>query len=178
MKKSLLFFSITMVVLLVYGIGLTEDGSKMGVVDLQECLRESKEGQKVVKLLKKKKDALQMQLDERQKELIELRKELEKQAMMLTMDAQEDRRRTIQRKTRELEYLYKDLNEEMIKVQEKEKKRILEELGTILEELGSKENFTLIMEKKAGGVLYCTDSIDITGKVIKAYDQMKQQSKK
>ncbi len=178
MRKGFLFFTACMVILFASSTGLGEDGIKIGLIDLQRCLNESKEGKKVVGLLKNKKDALQRQLDEKQKELLELRKELERQAMMLSMDAQEDKRRAIELKTRELEYLYKDLNEEMIRAQEQEKKRILEELGTIVEKMGSEGKFIMIMEKKAGGVLYCTDAVDITGKVIKAYDRMKEEGKK
>ncbi|UCF72778.1 MAG: OmpH family outer membrane protein [Deltaproteobacteria bacterium] len=178
MKKGFLFSAVMIAVLLAHGIGLGEDSIKIGLVDLQRCLQESKEGQKVINLLKDKKAALQRQFDTKQKELLELRQELEKQAMMLSMDAQEDKKKTIERKTRELEYFYKDLNEEMIRAQEKEKKEILKELSKIIEKIGAEGNYTLITERKAGGVLYCADSVDITEKVIKAYDQMKEESKK
>jgi outer membrane protein len=179
MRKNFAFLAIiVMVILLDYSISRGEDRIKIGLIDLQSCLQESKEGQKVLEVLKKKKEALQKQLDEKQRELLELRKEFEKQAMMLSMDAQEDKRKTIERKARELEYFYKDLNEEMMRAQENEKQRILKEIiGTIIEKMGSEGGFTLIMEKKAGGVLYCTDSVDITAEVIKAYDEMKKGSK-
>ena len=65
----------------------------------------------------------------------------------------------------------------MRKAQEKEKKRMLKELGKVIEKIGSEENFTLIIEKRAGGVLYWADSIDITEKVIRAYEQMKEEGK-
>ena len=177
MKKGLLFSVITIVALLTHSVTLGEDSIKVGFVDIQRCLDESKEGRKVLELLKKKKDVLQRQLDTKQRELLELRKELEKQAMMLSMDAQGDKRRTIERKTRELEYFFKDLNEEMRRAQEKEKKRMLKELGKVIEKIGSEENFTLIIEKRAGGVLYWTESIDITEKVIRAYEQMKEEGR-
>ena len=178
MKKTFLFSIIIMVILLANNVVLGENLIKIGLIDLQRCLSESKEGKKITQLLKKKKDVLQRQLDTKQKELLELRRELEKQAMMLSMDAQEDKRRIIERKTRELEYLYKDLNEEMRGSQKKEEKRILKEIGKVIEKIGSEENFTLIMEKRTGGVLYCADPLDITEKVIRAYDQMKEESKK
>jgi len=177
MKKGFLFSAIIIVILLTHNVALGEDFIKVGLIDIQRCLEESKEGQKVLGLLKKKKDVLQRQLDTKQKKLLELRKELEKQSMMLTMNAQEDKRRIIERKTRELEYFFKDLNEDMRKAQEKEKKRMLKELGKVIEKIGSEENFTLIIEKRAGGVLYWADSIDITEKVIRAYEQMKEEGK-
>jgi len=177
MKKGFLFSAIIIVILLTHNVALGEDFIKVGLIDIQRCLEESKEGQKVLGLLKKKKDVLQRQLDTKQKKLLELRKELEKQSMMLTMNAQADKRRIIERKTRELEYFFKDLNEDMRKAQEKEKKRMLKELGKVIEKIGSEENFTLIIEKRAGGVLYWADSIDITEKVIRAYEQMKEEGK-
>ena len=177
MKKGFLFSAIIIVILLTHNVTLGEDFIKVGLIDIQRCLEESKEGQKVLGLLKKKKDVLQRQLDTKQKKLLELRKELEKQSMMLTMNAQEDKRRIIERKTRELEFFFKDLNEDMRKAQEKEKKRMLKQLGKVIEKIGSEENFTLIIEKRAGGLLYWADSIDITEKVIRAYEQMKEEGK-
>ena len=177
MKKSLLFSAIIVVILLIHNLLLAEDFTKVGVVDLQRCLNESKEGQKISQILKKKKDDLQRRLDAKQRELLELRKELGKQAMMLSMDAQEGKKRTIERKTRELEYLYKDLNEEMARSQGKERKRIFNKLEKIIDKIGSEENYNLIMEKRAGGVLYFSETIDITDQVIKAYDQMNEVNK-
>jgi outer membrane protein len=177
MRKGFLFSTIIIVTLLACNMAMGEEVIRVGVVDLQRCLQESKEGQKVTQILKKKKEVLQRQLDTRQKELFDLRKDLEKQAMMLSMNAQEDKRRTIERKTRELEYFFKDLNEEMIRAQEKEKQRILNELGKVIEKIGSGEGFILIMEKRAGGVLYRAESLDITEKVIRAYDQVKKEGK-
>jgi outer membrane protein len=177
MRKGFLFSTIITVTLLAYNMVMGEEVIRVGVVDLQRCLQESKEGQKVTRILKKKKEVLQRQLDTRQKELFDLRKDLEKQAMMLSMNAQQDKRRTIERKTRELEYFFKDLNEDMIRAQEKEKQRILNALGKIIEKIGSEEDFILIMEKRAGGVLYRAESLDITERVIRAYDQVKKEGK-
>ncbi|MBE9592628.1 MAG: OmpH family outer membrane protein [Proteobacteria bacterium] len=177
MKKSFLFSTIIVVILLIYNVVLAEDFSRVGLIDLQKCLKESKEGQKIFQILKKKKDDLQRRLDTRQRELLELRKELDKQAMMLSLDAQEDKKKTIERKTRELEYLYKDLNEEMVRAQGKEKKRIFKELEKVIEKTGAEGKYILIMEKRTGGVLYCSESIDITDQVVKAYDQMNEANK-
>jgi outer membrane protein len=171
MKKSFLFSTIIIVILLGYNVVLAEDFTKVGLVDLQRCLQESKEGEKVFKLLKKKKDDFQRRIDTMQRELLELKKELDKQAMMLSMDAQEDKKRIIERKDRELRYLIKDLNEEMVRAQGKEKKRIFQALEKIIKKMGSEENYDLIMEKQVGGVLYWSKSIDITDQIIKIYDQ-------
>jgi len=76
-----------------------------------------------------------------------------------------------------LEFLLKDSNEEMRRAQDKEQKRILKELEKIIEKLGSEGNYSMILEKRAGGVLYWNKTFDLTDKVVKAYDQMKKQNK-
>ena len=177
MKKGLLFSAIIIVILLGCNLVLAESFSKVGLVDLQRCLQESKEGQKVFTILKEKKDDFQKRIDSMQRELMELKKTLDKQAMMLSMDAKEDKKRIIERKDRELRYLIKDLNEEMARAQGKEKKRIFNELEKIIKKIGSEENYVLIIEKQVGGVLYWSKSIDITDQIIKAYDQAVETNK-
>lgn len=178
MKKGIYFSTILLAILFFYNIALGQDVTKVGLIDLQRCLQESKEGQRATQLLKKKKALLQRQLDVKQQELIELRREFEKQAMMLSMNAQESKRKTVERKTRELEYYFKDLNEDMRRAEQREKKRIFEELGKVIERIGSEENYALILEKRSGGVLYWNKGIDITDRVIRAYDKVKEEESK
>jgi outer membrane protein len=177
MKKCIWLSTIIMAIFFGYSMALGEDPSHIGVVDFQRCINESKEGQKVLALLKRKKDDLQKQLEMKEKELVDLRKEFEKQAMMLSMDAQEDKKKTIERKSRELEFLLKDLNEEMQSAQEKEQKRIVKELRELIERIGSEGNYIMILEQRAGGVLYSNKTFDLTDKVVKAYDQMNKDKK-
>ena len=76
-----------------------------------------------------------------------------------------------------MEFLLKDSNEEMRRVQEKEKKRILKELGKVIEKIGSEGNYIVILEKTVGGVLYWDKTYDVTDEVIKAYDKMNKEKK-
>jgi len=177
MKKSLWLSLIISVIVSFSTLSSAQEQKRIGLIDLQRCIQESEEGQKAFEELKRKKDDLQKRLDVKEKELLDLRKELEKQAMMLSMDAQEDRKKTIERKTRELEFLLKDSNEEMRKSQEKEQTRILKELEKVIEKLGSEGNYIMILEKRAGGVLYWNKTYDLTDEVVKAYDQMNKEKK-
>jgi outer membrane protein len=177
MKKCLWLSAIVSVIVLCSTVSSGAEEKRIGLIDVQRCLDESQEGQKAVEVLKRKKDDLQKQLDTKEKELLDLRKEFEKQAMMLSMDAQEDKKKTIERKTRELEFLLKDSKEEMRRAQEKEQQRILKELGEVIEKIGSDGNYIIILEKRAGAVLYWNKKFDLTDKVIKAYDQMNKEKK-
>ena len=65
----------------------------------------------------------------------------------------------------------------MSKAQENEKKKIFTELDKVIEKIGSDEDYLLIVEARVGGLVYFADSVDITEKVIRAYDQMKEEEK-
>jgi len=174
MRKCVFFATIVALILFLSSAVFGQELTRVGLIDLQRCLQESKEGKKATELLKRKKAELQRELDKKQQELLQLRSEFEKQSMMLSMDAQESKRKEVERKARDLEYYLQDLNEEMARAQDREKKRIFDELGTVIEEIGSDGRYAIILEKRAGGVLYENKAVDITDQVIKAYDTVKQ----
>jgi Skp family chaperone for outer membrane proteins len=79
-----------MVVFLVFPISAVGvDANKFGVVDLQRCITESLQGKRIFETLKKKKDEMQVKLDKQQEDLRGLKDELDKQSMMLSMDARQ-----------------------------------------------------------------------------------------
>ena len=51
--------------------------------------------------------------------------------------------------------------------------KILKEVEKVIEELGKKEGYTLILEKQRSFILYAPEEIDLTEKVIKALDAEK-----
>lgn len=175
MKTRFLLPAVLALLFFANGLAAGEEPIRVGMIDLQRVFVESKEGRRVVEALKKKKDLLQQRLDTKEKELLDLRTEYDKQAMMLSMDAQQDKKKTIERKRRELEYMLKDLNDEMRRAEERERKRMMRELGSIVEKIGSEGNYAIIFEKRAGGVLYWDKPFDLTDEVITAYDKMKAQ---
>lgn len=175
MKTRFLLPAVLALLFFANGIVAGEEAGPIGLIDLQRVVQESKEGERVFEALKKKKDLLQQRLDTKEKELLDLRTEYDKQAMMLSMDAQQDKKKTIERKRRELEYMLKDLNDEMRRAQEKEQKRILKELESIIEKIGKGGKYAIILEKRGGAVLYWDKAFDLTDEVITAYDKMKAQ---
>jgi len=149
-----------------------EDG-KIGVVDLQRCMRESVEGERILNELKEKKESLQKQLDKKQDELVELKKDLEKQSMMLSMDAKEDKEKEFERKRREFQYFYKDLREEMKEAEAEAREKMLDELQEVVTAYREQQSYLLILEYRSGGIMGYDKSIDITDEIIKAYNQKK-----
>jgi outer membrane protein len=167
---SIVFFG---TLFLASGAGAADTG-KIAVVDLQVCVRDSIEGKRVLESLKKTKADMQKKLDDRQDELLKFKDELDKQGMMLSLDARGDKEKEFERRRRELRYYYEDLTEEMRKDEAEARNKIVRELQKIVSDLGAKGNYRMILEKQTGGVMYADKAIDITAEVIKAYDDSKR----
>ncbi len=172
-KYGCLFVGI-MVLILVPFAAFGGDSVKIAVVDLNRCMKESLEGKRVYRELQKKKDAMQKRLDEKEGELLKLQEELKKQGMMLSLDARADKEKTLERKRREFKYYFEDLRDEMRKVEADLVEGMLQDLGKIVGDMAEKGNYTLVLEKNRGGILFNDLAIDITDDVIKAYDRTKK----
>jgi len=172
---SLFFFVVFMMAVTVFPLSAVgADPGKIGVVDLQRCLTESIEGKKAFQDLKTKKDVMQRKLDERQEELLKLKDELEKQSMMLSMDAKEDKEKEFERKRRDFKYFYDDLSSEMKKAEAEARAKMLKELEKVVVDIGEKGLYLMVFERRSGGIMYIDKAIDITVEVIKAYDKTKR----
>lgn len=174
MRRSWLFLMVSWAVFCFPLTAIGAQPAKIGVVDLKKCVRESVKGKKAYEELKKKKESMQKRLDKKQEELLKLKKNLEKQSMMLSMDAKEEKKRELDQKKREFKYLYEDLKKEMRQAEAQATKGILEELKEIIEKIGKQGDFLMIFEMRSSGVVYFKDKIEITDDVIKAYNESKQ----
>ena len=54
-------------------------------------------------------------------------------------------------------------------------KKVGEELEKVVQKIGKREGYKLILEKRTIGLIYYNDLIDISQQVIEEYDRMKQQ---
>lgn len=171
------YLSTILVIIAVFVFPLTsgEAGQeKIGVVDLQRCFVESKRGKRIVEELQKKKDALQKKFDKKQNAFLKLEDEIKKQAMMLSTEARLSKEREYERMRRELKYTYEDLMGEMRQAELDARRRVFKELEKIVNDIGKTGNYFLIMERRAGGIMYYGKAVDITDQVVKAYDLAKQ----
>ena len=150
---------------------LAAESSKIGVLDLRRCIQESNEGKRIYEDLKKKHDAMQKDLDEKQQELLEMQNEIEKQSLMLSMDAKENRQKEFEKKKRDLTYLAQDLQEDMKKLENEANIEILKVIQQILSKFAKEKELEYITERAS--VLYAAEGLDITDNVIKEMNNLK-----
>jgi outer membrane protein len=147
---------------------------KIAVVNLDKFQQTSKSFQKTAAVMKNKFEDLQKKLDDERNLLAKLEEEFKKQSMMLSLDAQEDKKRELDKKRRYYKYLHDEFTQEMKDTEVEAIRKIMKELETVVEKLAEKEGYTLILERRTMGLVYFSKTVDITDRVIEAYDKTYQ----
>jgi outer membrane protein len=115
-------------------------------------------------------DELQKKLNEQKEDLLKIESEFQKQSLMLSLDAQVDKRKELKRKRLYLEYLYKDYSEQMKDAEREAAQKLGQELNGIVQKIAKEEGFLLVIDKGTPGLIVYDDAIEITDMVVKAYD--------
>ncbi len=144
---------------------------KVGVVDLQKLQKNSKAFQKASLGVKKKFDDMQQKLNDERNALAKLEDEFKKQSMMLSLDAQEDKKRELEKKQRQFKFMYDEYSQDMKDTEMEAIKKVMKELEKIVEKMGEKEGYTIILERRTLGLLYFNNTVDLTDRVTDAYDK-------
>ena len=144
---------------------------KIGVVDLQKFQKNSKAFQKASVSVKKKFDDMQQKLSDERNAVAKLDEEFRKQSMMLSLDAQEDKKRELEKKQRQYKFMYDEYTQEMKETEVDTIKKIMKELEKITDKMAEKEGYTIILERRTLGLLYFNSAIDLTDRVTEAYDK-------
>ena len=147
---------------------------KIGVVNVKEFQDKSTTFQKIRDQLKGKFEALQQKLEAEKQALMKLEEDFRKQSMMLSLGARDDKRNELEKKRRYYKYLYEDLSEQMKDAERDATRRVLQELEGVVKTIAAEDGFTLILERNSPGMIYVDDAINITDRVIQAYDRANQ----
>lgn len=144
---------------------------RIGVVDLQRCLNESKMGKKYKAEFTAEAEKMKAELEREEAALKVLREELEKQAMILSETARGERERSYRERVDAFKERFQQSQQALQRRDQELTRRILVDLQGVIRELGETGGYTLIVERGEGGVLYSPDRADITGEVVRRYDE-------
>jgi outer membrane protein len=166
------FKSFYMVVLMiVMGLAVCSHAAEMkvGIIDFQEVVEKSQPGQKIEAELKKEGERMEAELTKDKDELTALKEKLEREAMVMSREAREEKEIEFRVKARNLQEKEKRYRSEFMGKQRQEVDKLRTVVLEIAQELGKKEGFTLVLSKV--GVLYNDASVDLTDKVVKLLNQ-------
>jgi outer membrane protein len=147
---------------------------KVAYVDIQKAVNESNAGKDAKKVITKDVEKFQGQIADKQKVLQTMKESLEKQAPMLNPDARATREKEYQNKLREFQRWGEDTQNEINQKRMEIERNISIGLQKVIQKVGADEGYTLILEKNESIVLFVSRALDITDRVIKAYDAQKR----
>lgn len=142
---------------------------KIGVIDFQRVLRESNGGKAAKAEIERRGKSLESSLMKKGKELEAEKEKLEAEAMVMKPEARENKARDFKIKVMDFQALQKKSADDFKQYEVDVIRRVQKEVFGLVENIGKKGNYTLILEK--GAALYHPNSIDITDQLIKMYDK-------
>ncbi|MEJ2201036.1 MAG: OmpH family outer membrane protein [Desulfuromonadaceae bacterium] len=148
--------------------------SKVGYVDLQKALNFSAAGKAAKETITAKVKEFEGKIEGKKAELQKLKEELEKQAILLSEQARSDKERDYQQKLKDFQRYTKDALEELQRADADYTRQILEKILKVVQEVGEKEGYAMILEKSESSLLYADEKIELTEKVIKAFDAQQE----
>jgi outer membrane protein len=149
---------------------LAADVAKIGVVDIQKVLLTSSAGKMAKAQINKKAREMEANLTVKKEEIETLKENLEREALVMNKETRDERERDIRIKINDIKSLKNTYENDLKKIEGKVVKRIQKDVDVIIEEMGKKEGYLLIISNPV--VLYAPTSIDITDQLIQAYNNV------
>lgn len=147
---------------------------KIGYVDLNRALNESKQGKDAKTELETLVKNKQSSIDELEKKINEMRQEYDKQVQALSESARKAKEEEIENAIRNYQKIVAEAQGEVEKKRKELTSRIINELKEVINKIAEEEGFTIILESSEGLILYSKKGLDLTDKVIKRYDSIKK----
>lgn len=168
MSRSL--FAVVLVTAFVGPAPMPSEGSKIGYVDLQRVVAETRDGKAARSHIESLRKTRQAELDKSTAEFQTLRSTLARQKLVLKPEIVEQRERELAEKMSTLQNTYLRLQQDLSAEEVKAIKQVTGKTQPILGRIAADEGLTLVLEKNEAGVLWAAPSMDLTNEVIRRYE--------
>ena len=177
MKITKLFVAV--VAIMIFLLMLVEasfagGNSKIGVVDFQEILKNSKSGQEVQSKIKEQGEALKVELQEKQDEIKELQEKYKRESVILSDEQKVIKERELRTQLNEYRALQNQNTQKFNQIRSELVNNVRKAVMDLAQKLGKSKGYTLIIEKQSGTVLYAKDPIYITDQFVSGIDNQMQ----
>ncbi len=145
--------------------------AKIGYVDMQKAITETKNGKKAFKKLKSFQALKQKELDKKkasmEKESAELKKKFDVYSDEKKMQVQQD----FQKKAIAAEQYFRESQAELQKKEKDLLEPVIKGLRESISKFAEEKNYVMIFEKNGSALLFATKSLDLTSQIVKAYEK-------
>jgi len=146
------------------------DVAKIGIVDFQRILETSSAGKIAQAEISKQGKKMEADLKERGAAIEEIKKKLEREALVMSKEMRQEREREIRIKINDIKEMQKKYMAEFKLQEQRLVNRIQKDIFELVEDVAKKGGYLLILEKREGGVLYAPKTNEITDKIIQMYN--------
>ena len=173
MKRGFLFWGALFALSSLAQLSWGAEGIKIGFIDAQKVLENSKTGKQVKSRMEDYLKPRQKIIDDQKDELRRLEEDLNRQASVLSPDAKKAKEEDFRKKLSDYQKRAMELNDEV----QSKKLEVLKDFNKKLEEaagqIAEKEGYTFVFDKNAdgGSLVYARDTYDLTDKVIEQVDK-------
>ena len=144
---------------------------KTGFVDIREVMITSNAGKRAAEDFRKTYEKEKAVIVERENELKKLKDELEKQRPLLKDEVIKEKDSTLQKKYRDYQLLVKDSEEELRAKDQELSKKLLPEIMKLVQAIGEKEKYTMIIDMGQIPLAYYAKENDLTKRVIEEFNR-------
>jgi outer membrane protein len=144
---------------------------KVAVVEVQRVIVETTEGQRSKKELEADFTKNQSKLDRKMKDLQKKVEDLQAKAAMLSPQELQRRQMELMEKEQEMQQLYAQMQEELSTKEALLTEKIYKKVAAIVKGIALEEELQIVLVRADSTVLYVNPKLDLTNRVILAYDK-------
>jgi len=147
---------------------LAQERIKIGFIDVQRIISESQAGKKAKDRFQAQVKKAEADVQKERQDLERLKNDLDKKGPLLKDEERRNLEADLQKRSVTLQRTLGDYQQDLQRKNNEMMAEILKELEQVVTEVGKADKFTLILERSQ--ILYSDQAIDITNKVIDAYN--------
>ncbi|KQC06029.1 MAG: hypothetical protein APR62_08720 [Smithella sp. SDB] len=146
--------------------------SKIGFINLQEIMKNADAGRKAGEEFKKFYNKKRKAIVAAEKDLKNLKEELDKQGPIMTKNIRREKEIVYQRKLRDYRLLVGDTNKELKLRDEEITGKLIPQITKIVRKIAEKEKYTLVIDISRMPVPYSSKERDFSNKVIEEFNKI------
>jgi len=146
------------------------DVAKIGTIDFQRIIDLSDAGKAAQEKLNKQAKEMEADLKSKGADIEAGRKQFEREALVMNKEMKDAKEREMRIKINDFKQLQQRYTGVARELRFRLVGQIRNDVDKLVKEMGKKEGYLLIMERKEGGVIYMPSTIDMTDQVIKEYN--------
>lgn len=165
------FVLLGLAAILVWGTAASDEGVKIGVVDIDQAISSTTEGKAAREEFARKQRDAEAKVQPMIEKYQAIEEDLKQKKFVLSDEALFQKQLDLAQMRNEIETKMKELETQLQLDQKRLEGPLTKKLVEVIESAGKEAGFTIIMRRGSPGLLYTREALDITDLIIKKYNQ-------